>query len=51
VGQLRVQTRHLGLSLGDRACIQLAMMKRWPVLTADKSWPELSLGVDVQLVR
>jgi ribonuclease VapC len=51
VGQLRVQTRHLGLSLGDRACIQLATMKRWPVLTADKSWPELSLGVDVQLVR
>ena len=51
VGLLRSQTRHLGLSLGDRACIALAMMKVWPVLTADKAWAELSLSVDVQLVR
>jgi ribonuclease VapC len=51
VSQLRSQTRHLGLSLGDRACIALAMTKAWPVLTADKVWAELSLGVKVQLVR
>ena len=49
--QLRSQTRHLGLSLGDRACIALAMTKGWPVLTADKVWTELSISIDVQLVR
>lgn len=51
VSQLRSQTRHLGLSLGDRACIALAITKDWPVLTADKAWAELSLSVEVQLVR
>ena len=49
--QLRPQTRHLGLSLGDRACIALAMTKGWPVITADKAWAELSFSVEVQLVR
>ena len=51
VSQLRAQTRHLGLSLGDRACIALATTKGWPVLTADKAWAELSISVEVQLVR
>ena len=51
VSQLRSQTRHLGLSLGDRACIALAMTKDWPVLTADKVWAELSISVEVKLVR
>jgi ribonuclease VapC len=51
VGTLRTKTKHLGLSLGDRACIALAMKKGWPVLTADKAWVELSLGIDVHLVR
>lgn len=50
-GLLRSQTRHLGLSLGDRACIALAMIKAWPVLTADKVWAELTLGIAVKLVR
>lgn len=49
--QLRPQTRHLGLSLGDRACLALAMTKDWPVLTADKAWAELSISVEVHLVR
>lgn len=51
VSQLRSQTRHLGLSLGDRACIALAITKDWPVLTADKAWAQLSLNVEVQMVR
>jgi ribonuclease VapC len=51
VGLLRSQTRRFGLSLGDRACIALATMKGWPVLTADKAWAELDLAVEVLLLR
>jgi ribonuclease VapC len=51
VGNLRSQTRHLGLSLGDRACLALAVTKEWPVLTADKTWAALDLNLKVQLVR
>jgi PIN domain nuclease of toxin-antitoxin system len=38
---LRRTTRHLGLSLGDRACLALGIMWRVPVLTADLVWSQL----------
>ncbi len=44
-------TKTHGLSLGDRACLALAKDKNLPVLTADKVWKELKLGVKVQLIR
>jgi PIN domain nuclease of toxin-antitoxin system len=50
-GLLRPITRHLGLSLGDRACLNLASSLNLPVLTADRPWTQLDLGVDVQLIR
>jgi PIN domain nuclease of toxin-antitoxin system len=39
------------LSLGDRACIALALEARLPVLTADRAWSALDLGIDVRLIR
>ena len=45
------QTRSLGLSLGDRACLALGMRLGLPVLTADRTWAELGLDVDVTLIR
>lgn len=45
------QTRSFGLSLGDRACLALARARRLPVLTADRIWAELHLGIEVQLIR
>ena len=39
------------LSFGDRACLALAKSKNLPVLTSDKVWKELELGVEVKLVR
>ena len=53
VGELLPLTTALGLSLGDRACLALARLRKEPVLTADRAWAELpgSVGVEVRLVR
>lgn len=50
-GELKRATRSKGLSLGDRACLALARTRNLPVLTADKAWKNLSLGVKVRLIR
>lgn len=44
-------TQKSGLSFGDRACLALAKYKNLPVLTADKIWEKLKIGVNIQLVR
>lgn len=51
IGELRTATRHLGLSLGDRACLALGMARGLPVLTADRSWSQLDLGLDIRVIR
>ena len=48
---LRPLTRHLGLSLGDRACLALAGELNLPAVTADRSWLQLDLDIDIQLAR
>ena len=50
-GLLRATTRHKGLSLGDRACLALAMREGLPVMTADRAWSDLDLPVEVVLIR
>jgi len=50
-GDLVLQTRALGLSLGDRACLALALALRAPVYTADRSWKNLSVGVRIHMIR
>lgn len=50
-GGLRATTRQAGLSLGDRACLALALRLSRPVVTADRSWKSLKLGVDVDVIR
>ena len=50
-GQLRAFTRHLGLSLGDRFAVALAIRTGLPLLTADRRWQELQLGLRVILIR
>ena len=39
------------LSLGDRACLQLAACRGLPAVTADRAWAELDVGAEVQLIR
>lgn len=48
---LRPLTRSSGLSLGDRACLALARRRGLPVVTAERVWAGLNLGVDVRLIR
>ncbi len=50
-GRLRAISRHLGLSLGDRACLATARTVDAIALTADRSWRELAQGVEVELFR
>jgi len=50
-GLLRPLTRHLGLSLGDRACLALAIGRSLPVITAERRWAELRLPIDVITIR
>ncbi|MDD3651209.1 PIN domain-containing protein [Immundisolibacter sp.] len=45
------KTRLNGLSLGDRACLALAMERHAPILTADRAWAGLSLGLEIELIR
>jgi PIN domain nuclease of toxin-antitoxin system len=50
-GKLITQTRHLGLSLADRACLALGLDLKAPVYTADRSWKSLKLGVRIHVIR
>lgn len=48
---LRKATRDAGLSFGDRACLALALAEGLPVLTGDRDWMRVSVGVDVRMIR
>ena len=50
-GDLVGQTRSLGLSLGDRACLALGIALGAPVYTADRSWRGLRLGIRIRHIR
>ncbi len=50
-GRMVPLTRSRGLSLGDRACLALAIALKAPVYTADRAWRELKIGVPVHVIR
>jgi PIN domain nuclease of toxin-antitoxin system len=50
-GGLAKITRPYGLSLGDRACLALAIHRQATVYTTDKVWKELLLGIEVEVIR
>ncbi len=50
-GSLITMTKALGLSLGDRCCLALALSLKAPVYTADKSWQALDLGFPIHVIR
>ena len=44
------ETKKHGLSLGDRACISLAMLKNYKILTCNKIWKKVKLDVKFIMV-
>lgn len=51
IARLRAVTRAQGLSLGDRACLATGLRLGRPVVTADRSWAAVEVGVPVRLIR
>jgi ribonuclease VapC len=50
-GLLYTSTRDAGLSLGDRACLGLAVTLGISALTADRVWAGLPVGITIQVIR
>ena len=51
-GLLRIETKALGLSLGDRMCLALGLRLNHPVITTDRQWANLELeGLEIRVVR
>jgi ribonuclease VapC len=50
-GALRATTRELGLSFGARACLALGQQLQLTVLTTDRAWVSLDLGITVRPIR
>lgn len=48
---LRLSTKALGLSLGDRACIALAQRLGCEAMTTDRAWSSVAAGVVLTVVR
>jgi PIN domain nuclease of toxin-antitoxin system len=49
VASLWKSTRTAGVSLGDRACLSLALQTSLPALTTERDWGKC--GLDVEIVR
>jgi PIN domain nuclease of toxin-antitoxin system len=45
------KTKNFGLSLGDRACIALAMVEKSSVITCDSIWQKVNVGVEFIMAR
>jgi ribonuclease VapC len=50
---LRVSTKHVGLSLGDRACLALTQLVKGTAVTGDSAWGDVAeaVGVKVLMIR
>lgn len=49
--EIIAQTRPLGLSLGDRACLALAVERKAAVYAADAAWRNLDLPIQIEIIR
>jgi ribonuclease VapC len=47
---LRLSTKHVGLSLGDRACLILAQLVKGTAVTGDSAWSDVAEAVNVKVL-
>ncbi len=50
-GLLQASTKHAGLSLGDRACLALALQSNAEAITTDRAWARIDVGCPIHVVR
>jgi len=50
-GSLIATTEKYGLSLGDRACLALAIALKAPVYTTERLWKNLKVAVPIHVIR
>lgn len=48
--EIRPLTKQIGLSLGDRCCLALAVLENLPAVTADKNWANLNF-CKIEVIR
>ena len=50
-GSLITATERYGLSLGDRSCLALAIVRKAPVYTTEQVWKNLKVGIPIHVIR
>jgi PIN domain nuclease of toxin-antitoxin system len=50
-GMMRPATKSIGLSFGDRACLALGVILNQPVITTDRLWSNLNIGIEIRVMR
>lgn len=48
---LREPTKFIGASLADRACLALGQTSSLPILSGDRDWCKLDLGIEIRMIR
>ena len=50
-GLIRATTREAGLSVGERACLALALTRRAVAVTTDPGWCQLDCDIGIEVAR
>lgn len=50
-GMMRPATKSIGLSVRHRACLALGILLNQPVVTTERLWSSLSVGIEIRVVR
>ena len=49
--EIVIKTKKYGISLADRACIALAILKNTSIITCDKIWQKFDIGIEFIIAR
>jgi PIN domain nuclease of toxin-antitoxin system len=49
--ELRAPTAFMGASFADRSCLALGLLTGKTILSSDRDWEKLDLGIEIRLIR